>query len=124
MGLSPPLLFLPLRLLMGGGKSLIRKMFRNNLFYNKTLDSSLTEIHRRQKLVWTLRQGWEKISQRRKDPGWAGQGESGQVEDERGPGPARDTAKAQARSGLREGPSLCLASRQGWYSGRRRGEGG
>lgn len=31
------------------------KIFRNNLFYNKILDSSFIEIQRREKLGWNLK---------------------------------------------------------------------
>lgn len=31
------------------------KIFRNNMFYNKILDSSFIEIHRREKWRWTLK---------------------------------------------------------------------
>lgn len=124
MGLSPfprlstTSLFPPLRLLMGRGNSLIFKIFRNNLFCNKTLEASRNsykgEIDSDETRV---RESYLK-EERPRIGRW---GRSGHLEDA---GPARETEKAKAHSGFREETPLHLASRQGWYSGRSRGNGG
>lgn len=68
------------------------KIFRNNLFYNKILDSSFIEIQRREKLGWNLKTRVGESFPREETPRLGRVGGSGLAEDERGQ--ARDTARA------------------------------